>query len=66
VVKVPLPLTRVPDPSVVAPSKKVAKPVGVPLVEDVTVAVNVTDCPTVDAGALEPTTVVVPALLTVT
>ena len=36
------------EPSVVAPSLNVAVPVGVPVPEDVTVAVNVTDCPEID------------------
>jgi hypothetical protein len=45
IVKVALPLLRVPMPSVVVPSRKLTVPVGVPLLPDVTVAVNVTDIP---------------------
>ena len=36
------------DDNVVAPSLNVTVPVGVPVPEDVTVAVNVTDCPEID------------------
>jgi hypothetical protein len=36
------------EPSVVEPSLNVTVPVGVPVAEDVTVAVNVTDCPEID------------------
>ena len=45
---------RVPVPSVVAPSLNVTVPVGVPVPElGATVAVNITDCPTVDGFAEE-------------
>ena len=43
-----------------APSVKVTVPVGVPAPE-VTVAVNVTDCPAVDGFTLEPSAVLVGA-----
>src|SRR2546425_13215206 len=51
------PAVRAPVPSVVVPSLKVTVPVGVPL--PVTVAVKVTDWPSVDGFALEVTAVVV-------
>lgn len=47
VVNVACPTLRVPVPMLVAPSKNVAVPVGVPAVAE-TVAVNVTDCPALD------------------
>jgi hypothetical protein len=59
----PLPF-RTPVPSVAAPSLNVTVPVGVPPV-DVTVAVNVTDCPNVDAFGADVSVVVVVPLLTV-
>ena len=60
VVKVALPApSRVPVPSVVAPSVKVTVPAGVPE-PDATCAVNVTDCPKT-AGLLEAESVVVVA-----
>lgn len=52
-------------PSVVAPSRKVTVPVGVPLVFEATVAVKVTDCPWVEFGLLDDSDVDVPAWLTV-
>ena len=46
VVKLAVPLVRVPVPSVVSPSMKVTLPVGVPLPdEEATVAVKVTESP---------------------
>jgi hypothetical protein len=53
----------VPIPSVVAPSRKVAVPVGVPEVLDVIVAVNVTGAPP-DAEGAELTNAVVVATVT--
>ena len=47
-----------------APSKKVTLPVGVPLVEDVTVAMTVTVCPKTEGLAEEARVVVVAAWLT--
>ena len=52
------------DPRTVAPSRKLTLPVGVPAAE-VTVAVNVTDCPWVEGLRLETSVVDVPAGLTV-
>src|SRR5260370_38840587 len=63
---VPLPLSAS-VPSCVLPSAEVTCPVGVPAPGEftLTVAVNVTDCPTVDGVADEATIVVRPACLTV-
>ncbi len=58
------PPESVPGPKVAGPSLKVTVPVGVPPDDD-TVAVNVTDCPTVLGLAEDETLVVLPALLTV-
>ena len=56
---------NVPVPSVVVPSLKVTVPVGVPVPElGATVAVKVTDCPTVEGFTDEVTVVVVDARLT--
>lgn len=67
VLKVAVPLMRVPVPSVVAPSLKVTVPVGVPVAGAVaeTVAVNVTDWPDTDGFAELTATVVLPPLFTV-
>jgi hypothetical protein len=46
-------------PRVVVPFLKVTEPVGVPVTAGVTVAVNVTDAPTVDGFKLDVTVVVV-------
>jgi hypothetical protein len=54
-----LPLSG-PSPSVAVPSTNVTVPVGVPL-EAVTVAMNVTDCPSLDGFAEEITAVTVEA-----
>ena len=48
-------------PSTLPASRKVTVPVGVPEVNDVTVAVNVTDCPSVEGFGEEVTTRFVPA-----
>jgi hypothetical protein len=56
----PLPFTATFEASVVAPSVKVTVPVGMPA-PDVTVAVNVTDCPNVDGLGAELTEVEVAA-----
>jgi hypothetical protein len=63
---VALPALRVPEPIADPLSRNVTVPVGVPLVEDMTVAVKVTDCPNVEVGELDVTVVDVPAWLTVT
>ena len=63
VVKVPLPLVRATVANTVAPSLKVAEPVGVPVVDDLTVAVNVTGVPCVEGFRDEATVVEVAALL---
>jgi hypothetical protein len=49
----------------VVPSLSVTVPVGVPVVDDLTVAVKVTGCPNVDGFSDETTVVVVFALFTV-
>ena len=49
------------EPSVAAPSLKVTEPVGVPAAVEVTLAVNVTDCPTVEGLSNEVIVVVVVA-----
>lgn len=59
-VATPLPLTAE-VPSVVVPSRNVTVPVGVPVVDELTVAVRVTDCPTLEGFAEEVRTVLVPA-----
>ena len=65
VVKVAAPCVfKVPVPSCVVPSKKVAVPPGVPPAE-VTVAVNVADCPTGAGFSPEVSVVAVSALFTV-
>ena len=51
-------------PRIVAPSRKVTLPVGVPPSAAVTVAVKVTDCWKVEGFALESTEVLVVALTT--
>ena len=56
---------RVTVPSVTVPFLKVMLPVGTPVVADFTVAVNVTEVPTLDGFLEETTVVVVPALVTV-
>jgi hypothetical protein len=63
VANVATPELRVPDPRVVAPSRNVTVPVGVPPVP-VTVAVNVTDWPAVDGLTDEASTVVLGLPLT--
>jgi len=63
VANVATPELRVPDPRVVAPSRNVTVPVGVPPVT-VTVAVNVTDWPVVDGLTDEASTVVLALPLT--
>jgi len=63
-VAVPLP-SRVAVPSVVLPSLQLTVPLGVTPVDEVTLAVNVTSCPTLDGFGDEPSTVVVEALFTV-
>src|SRR6266516_4415702 len=67
VVNVAVPPDRVPVPSVVAPSRKVTVPLGLPApgATGATVAVKVTLCPKTDGLADEATVVVVLALLTV-
>jgi len=65
VVKLAFPLLSVPDPITVVPSLKVTVPVGVPVVEDETIAVNVTGWPKVDGFCDDVTVVVVLALFTV-
>jgi hypothetical protein len=67
VVKLAVVPVRLPVPNVLVPSLKVTEPVGVPVpVATVTVAVNVTDCPT-ELGFTEEVilVVVVPTLPTV-
>ena len=61
---VAVPPDSVPVPSVVAPSRNVTVPVGVPVPggTTATVAVNVTDCPNTDGLADDATVVVVLAL----
>jgi len=67
VVKVAVPPDRVPVPKIVAPSRNVTVPDGLPApgATTVTVAVKVTLWPKVDGFADEATVVVVFALLTV-
>ena len=64
VVNVATPPDNVPVPRVVAPSRNVTVPVGVPP-DPVTVAVKVTDCPETVGLTLDYTTVVVLTLFTV-
>jgi hypothetical protein len=52
-------------PNVVAPSRKVTVPVGVPAACEVTCAVNVTDCPMREGFNEEVKVVVVPLLLSI-
>ena len=54
-----------PVPSVVAPSLNVIVPVGVPAALEVTVAVNVTDCPKGDGFSEDVTVAVLAAVFTV-
>ena len=61
VLTVALPLLTVPLPIEVEPSRKLTVPVMVPLVCDETVAVKVTDWPTMDGFAEEANAVVVAA-----
>ena len=61
VVKVATPPLMVEAPSVIVPSLKVTVPVGVPVVDELTVAVNVTACPTLEGFAEDIRTVLVPA-----
>jgi hypothetical protein len=63
-VATPLPLSAE-LPIVVAPSRNVTVPVGVPVVVELTVAVRVTDCPSPDGLAEEISKVVLPAICTV-
>ena len=66
VVKLACPLEfDVPAPMIALPSLKLMVPVGVPLVDGFTVAVNVTDWPNVDRFCDDTTVVVVLALFTV-
>ena len=65
IVKAALPLVSVTVANIVVPSLKVAEPVGVPVVEDFTVAVNVTALPLFE-GFSEETTAVDEAALLVT
>jgi len=66
VLKVAVPtLLSVPVPIVVLPSMKLTVPLGVTPVDEVTVAVKVTSCPTLDGFGAEPSTAVVMALFTV-
>ena len=65
VAKVAFPLLRAPVPSVVVPSLNVTVPVGVPAVEDFTVAVKVTELPKVEGFNEEVTEVEVATLFTV-
>lgn len=58
-------LFRMEPPRVVVPSRKVTLPVGVPLVAGLTVAVNVTGCPSPDGFTDEISTVVLAASWTV-
>ena len=60
----PLPFS-VPEPSTFVPSLKVTIPVGVPVVDDFTVAVKVTGCPKLEGFSDDVTAVVVLALFTV-
>ena len=52
------------DPKFLVPALKITDPVGAPVVLDVTVAVNVTDCPLVDGFCDDATVVIVAALFT--
>jgi len=61
VTRVAVPLLKVFVPSEVVPSRKVTEPVAVPAVAGVTVAVRLTDCPTVDGFSEEATLLVVAA-----
>lgn len=63
VVKAALPLVKATVDNTVVPSLKVADPAGIPVVEDFTVAVNVTDPPSTDGFTEERTAVEVAALL---
>ena len=63
VVKAALPLVRATVARTTAPFLKVAEPVGVPVVEDFTLAVNVTAVPWFDGFSEEVTVVEVAALL---
>lgn len=63
VVKAALPLVRATVAKIVVPSLKAAEPVGVPVVEDFTVAVKVTEPPRVEGFSEETTVVEVAALL---
>jgi len=64
VVSVAFPLLRLPVPILEPLSRNVTLPVGVPVVLELTVAVNVTDCPWLIVRELEDTFVFVPALFT--
>ena len=63
VAKAALPLVRATVANRVVPSLNVAEPVGIPVVEDFTVAVKVTALPCVDGFSEEATVVEVAALL---
>lgn len=63
VVKVALPLVRATVTSTTVPSLNVAEPVGVPVVEDFTVAVKVTAVPCVDGFSEDAMVVELAALL---
>ena len=62
--KLAFPETSELDPKSVAPFMNFTVPPGVPVVEDVTVAVNVTDCPETDGFNEETTLVELFALFT--
>jgi hypothetical protein len=64
VVSVAFPLLRLAVPILEPLSRNVTVPVGVPVVLELTVAVNVTDCPWLIVRELEDKLVVVPALFT--
>ena len=63
VVKAALPLVSVTVANTVVPSLKVAEPVGVPVVEDLTAAMNVTALPLFEGFSEETMVVEVAALL---
>ena len=58
------PFSVTPEARVVAPSVKVAVPVGVPEYVEVTVAVNVTTCPKTDGFTVDERVVVVGSVVT--
>jgi hypothetical protein len=64
VVSVAFPLFRLAVPILEPLSRNVTLPVGVPVVLEPTVAVNVTDCPWLIVRELEDTFVLVPAMFT--